>query len=184
MNIRSRGSIAVFLVSCVFFLFVFAASTVCADSGGESLPAARFAYRDGGTGGYGSPVTGATAYLTPVPEVHFVEVNGDGKTDLLVLERDTTEVRVLSHLSRGNGSFGTPGTFAIPLEHPDRTAFPLGDLNGAGLPDLVAHRYEKGEFTYNGIKAYLARGTGPFGAPVRRSCPRWCRGTRGFSSPR
>ncbi len=135
-------------------------------SGGESLPAARFAYREGGTGGYGSPVTGATACLMPVPEVHFVEVNGDGKTDLLVLERDTTEVRALSHLSRGNGSFGSPGTFAIPLEHPAQTAFHLGDLNGDGLPDLVAHRYEKGEFTYNGIKAYLALGNGTFGAPV------------------
>ena len=43
MNIRSRGSIAVFLISCVFFLFVFAASTVRADAGegaGDGSPAA------------------------------------------------------------------------------------------------------------------------------------------------
>ncbi|HNT57885.1 MAG TPA: SpvB/TcaC N-terminal domain-containing protein, partial [Syntrophales bacterium] len=56
--------------------------------GVTSLPAVGFMYQAGGTGDYGPAVSGVTGLVSAGPEVHFVEVNGDGKADLLVLERE------------------------------------------------------------------------------------------------
>jgi RHS repeat-associated protein len=97
------------------------------------------------------------------PDLHFIDLDGDGHADLLRLGADTTTW----HHSLGEDGFGQ----AIPAEQPDDERGPrlvhsdsrqlilLADMSGDGLTDLV--RVRNGEIGY-----WPNLGFGRFGAQV------------------
>ena len=110
MNIRSRGSIAVFLIACVFFLFVFAASTVRADSG---------------EGAGGSPDASGPSVIVVGPGSGAGE-DGDGSEGEPVATADPAE-------NPGEGTDEDPGD---PEEDPKPPVDAPEDKDGEGLEDL------------------------------------------------
>lgn len=60
------------------------------------------------------------------------DVNGNGRPDLAVVNRDSDSVRVL--LGNGDGTFGAAGDFAVG-DGPESVA--IGDVDGNGRPDLA-----------------------------------------------
>lgn len=95
---------------------------------------------------------GRSALLTP-------DVTGDGRADLLVLNRGVLSVR------RGNGAGGFGRAFAATKQLRGRVLVtPVGDLNGDRRNDLVARDPATGRLT-----AYLGNGNGTFRAqrPLR-----------------
>jgi hypothetical protein len=83
-----------------------------------------------GDGTFAPPVSypaGAVAY-----EVVAVDLDGDGKPDLVATDQEGNEIRVL--LNQGDGTFATPVTYAVGAKPSGLTA---ADLNADGRPDLV-----------------------------------------------
>ncbi|WP_162136355.1 FG-GAP-like repeat-containing protein, partial [Zavarzinella formosa] len=89
--------------------------------------------------------TFAPAPGSPVPvgsgpdSVSVVDVNGDGKPDLVTANRDDSNVSVL--LGNGDGTFA-PAAYFTPGDHPYSVA--IGDVNGDGKPDIVTANYGSG----------------------------------------
>jgi hypothetical protein len=84
--------------------------------------------------------------------VSTADLNGDGATDLAVLNSDMKTVSVLI----GNGD----GTFALNVDYPTGnypTALAIGDYDGNGLPDLAVANYHS-----NTISVLSGNGDGTF----------------------
>jgi uncharacterized repeat protein (TIGR03803 family) len=82
------------------------------------------------------------------------DLNGDGKTDLVVANSDSNTVSVL--LGNGNGTFQTQTSYATAA-NPSSVA--IGDLNGDGKLDLVT-----ANFTSGTVSVLLGNGDGTFRA--------------------
>ncbi len=135
-----------------------------------------------GQGGFGTPVVTHVnnytqyAYAT---RVVAVDVNGDGKPDLLIgggvpLETggfyDDGGVQLLTN--NGSGGFAAPVTYdkAPPAQNANyaeiTTGFATADVNGDGRPDLiVVHGGTGSGHTY--FEVSLNDGAGGFAAPTR-----------------
>jgi hypothetical protein len=83
------------------------------------------------------------------------DLNGDGNTDLVVVNYESSSVSVL--LGTGTGSFGAPSSLAVGA-YPYSVA--IGDLDGDGHPDLAVANAGS-----NTVSVLLGTGNGSFGAP-------------------
>ncbi len=83
------------------------------------------------------------------------DVNGDGKTDLIVADYASDAVSVL--LGNGNGTFQTQQTFFAGYEPP---AVALGDVNGDSNPDVIVANGQS-----NTVSVLLGNGNGTFRPP-------------------
>ncbi|MBX3339700.1 MAG: VCBS repeat-containing protein [Nitrospira sp.] len=126
-----------------------------------------------GTRTYGiSCIGGTSGGSNCQPSFSFVDVNGDGKTDVVYERADVTEFRVM--LSTG-ASFGTDTawgsrTYGIACLGPPncRPAFGYYDVNGDGKADFVYMRSDIDEWrvllsTGNGFGPDTAWGTRAYG---------------------
>jgi hypothetical protein len=91
----------------------------------------------------------ATAPIT----VMSADINGDGKMDLVVLNRNSSSVSVL--LGNGDGTFLGQQTFAAGVLP---RAAAMGDLNGDGKPDLALANNNAS------VSVFLSNGNGTFQA--------------------
>jgi len=99
-----------------------------------------------------------------------LDLNGDGKIDLVGYVVDASGWSVIVRLGNGDGSFGSPittpggqltrGTFA---------SLAVGDLNGDGKPDVVITAGNAAAFS--SFNVLLGNGDGAFGAPVPAYAP-------------
>jgi len=124
------------------------------------------------------PTSGSTGSPTSYVE-RIVDLDGDGKLDLVFLAQSTTGDFTLSTavssmqvaLGHGDGSFSTPATVAGPdiMVESFTDVIPasivVADMNGDGIPDIVA--VGSAATTYNlQIAIALGKGDGTFQAPV------------------
>jgi hypothetical protein len=102
--------------------------------------------------------TAAYQNVSPDP----VDLNGDGKNDLVITDSSASGAKVMVLLNNGSGGFGAPtqvwsGT-AVP-------SVQEVDLNGDGKPDLIIDT--SGTAGPTGVVDILINsGTGTFGAPA------------------
>ena len=111
-----------------------------------------------------SPLAGQVNFLTaphfPVGggphNVVAVDVNGDGKPDLVACNRTDATISIM--LGNGDGTFQSPRPYAVGAG-PNYVA--VGDFNGDGKPDLVVANGGAKQVT-----VLLGNGDGSFRAPV------------------
>lgn len=75
-------------------------------------------------------------------DAHFVDMDGDGRTDILRWSDDSSKNTVF--LSNGDGTFRRSDTFNItqPLQHSDgKTIMLLGDFTGSGTTEILRLSY-------------------------------------------
>ena len=96
----------------------------------------------------------------PHPDRAVVDVNGDGKLDIVAMNWDGT-VSVL--MNEGNG------TFAPKVTYNDigtgQTSMAIADLNGDGLPDIITSDYYGGVEGHD-VSVMINEGNGTFGTPT------------------
>jgi hypothetical protein len=108
---------------------------------------------------YGSG--GETAYSVAV-----VDVNGDGKPDIIVANSCATGSTCVSGtvgvlLGNGDGTFRAAVTYGSGGQY--ATSVAVGDVNNDGKPDLVVANYYTGSSNYTGsIGVLLGNGNGTF----------------------
>src|SRR5262249_19147102 len=85
-----------------------------------------------------------------------VDVDGDGKLDLLTANQSADDISVL--LNTGNGVFAAATT--VPTG-PTPVSLVAGDLNGDGYPDLATTSQATGE-----VSILLGKAGGAFAAPL------------------
>jgi hypothetical protein len=106
---------------------------------------------------FASPLQFAAGPVPPYGIVH-ADMNGDGKTDLVVTNRTGDSISVL--LGNGDGTFGAPITTSTGTgSAPEGLA--VGDVNGDGIPDIVT-----ADAGSNGITVLLGKGDGTFAPPL------------------
>jgi hypothetical protein len=108
-----------------------------------------------GGGRYGNPIAFDTAGI-PLA-IGAADFNGDGLTDVAILESGEVEI----FLNNGRGGFVEPrgGGPRIPAGfHP--TDLGIADLSGAGMPDLIVSN------SYGDILIFLGDGHGSFTTPT------------------
>ena len=88
--------------------------------------------------------------------IAVVDVNGDGKPDLLAANRGSSNVGVL--LGNGDGTFQTALTYGSGWE---TSSVAVGDVNGDGKPDVVVAGGQTGT-----VSILLGNGDGTFKAAV------------------
>jgi len=94
------------------------------------------------------------------PALAVADVNGDGKADLIVTDRNvptgfsngSNEVAVL--LGNGNGTFQSPANFATGAAP---SSLAVADVNGDGKPDLIVANEQS-----NNVSVLLGNGDGTF----------------------
>jgi hypothetical protein len=107
-----------------------------------------------GTGTLASPVF----YQVPGGglELHTGDVNSDGRTDLVVRPAGGT-AGLLVLLQTADGTMGSPMPYSV--NGFATTGFTLGDLNGDGLPDVVATVFSSPSGNYLARMLQTAQGT-------------------------
>ncbi len=99
---------------------------------------------------------------TPPTSVGLVDLNGDGKLDLVTASDAGDSVSVA--LGRGDGTFGAPSTVAAGARP---VGLALGDLDGDGHADVVVAN--GGSFgTMGGVSVLLGKGDGTLRAAATR----------------
>jgi hypothetical protein len=106
-----------------------------------------------GDGTFSVFASSANAGITP-SAIAAADLNGDGKADLVVSNKNGFSSIVSVLLSNGDGSFKVPVTYGVQA---DPTAVALGDLNGDGKPDIAV-----ADFLGTGLDILLNNGDGTF----------------------
>ena len=116
-----------------------------------------------GTGKFKPAVYYPTSSAAQEGEVYLVDVNGDGKLDIVTENADGT-ISVL--LNKGNGTYKA-GTLVTGLSaiYPHSVYLTFADFNGDGKMDIGA---EGGQTE---VYVLLGTGTGTFGAPIQTVTP-------------
>jgi hypothetical protein len=109
-----------------------------------------------GNGAFSAFATAANAGITP-SAIAAADVNGDGKADLVIGNRNGFSSTVSILTSNGDGTFKAPVSYSLDG---DPTAIAVGDLNGDGSPDLAVTT-----FLGKGLDVYLNNGNGTFSIP-------------------
>ncbi|MFH2058107.1 MAG: toxin TcdB middle/N-terminal domain-containing protein, partial [Pseudomonadota bacterium] len=111
-------------------------------------------------GSFGSPIVYDTNAENIAGHIHFGDINGDGRADLLKSNTNETAIRVYLASSTVEGSFDYIGerSFSAGL---GKTR--LADVNGDGLPDLIEllNGWD-GEESYGLIRVHISDGSGGF----------------------
>jgi len=111
-----------------------------------------------GTGAYGNP-QGSSEEIYPEPGPVPVDLNGDGKTDVLALQVDPNYY-LTSLLSDGTGKLSAPIRTQLPNTLYASNIY-TGDFRHVGKQDALLAS------SYNGSLTYLSgNGDGSFGTPV------------------
>ncbi len=116
-----------------------------------------------GTGKFKPAAYYATGSTAQELEGFLVDVNGDGKLDIVTENADGT-ISVL--LNKGNGTY-KPGTLVTGLSaiYPRNVYLAFADFNGDGKIDIAA------EGSQTEVYVLLGTGTGTFGAPIQTVTP-------------
>jgi hypothetical protein len=128
-----------------------------------------------GNGTFGASNAVSSGYV--ISQVIAADYNNDGKTDLILFSEGEqsdgdplTTAGILLLPGNGDGTFGAPaqigtGNFFLTGA--------LADVNGDGLPDLLASLYSTNgpPNTYLGLSTLLGEGGGAFSAPVNTLAP-------------
>ena len=124
-----------------------------------------------GLGGFSEKVIQtptSTGYGVEAWRFHVVDVNGDGRDDLVAALIGDSEgsrgIRLQSFLSNGDGTFTlglttTPQTSGYSSQ---RWAFHTGDVNGDGLVDFIATYIGESGGAGIRIQAFISNGDGSF----------------------
>jgi hypothetical protein len=108
-----------------------------------------------GDGTFGQPIVSALSTTATNPYLMLAaDFNGDGKSDVVVLDDNSSGFQVL--MGRADGSFGTP--VDTPLTY-SVVSFAAGDFNKDGKADLVVATANNGVSSMN---VYLSNGDGTF----------------------
>ena len=111
--------------------------------------------------GNGAFHAGPTLALGEAPSaIALADLNGDGKLDLVVEDQDHNSLSVF--MGVGDGSF-TPGPTAALAAGDYPLSLAVGDVNGDGIPDIVAG-VANGP-TASNVDVLLGEGGGAFAAP-------------------
>lgn len=118
--------------------------------------------------GDGTFTLGDSYALDPEPfGIATADLRNDGKTDLAVASLESPGLAVL--LGNGDGTFQQPvyydfgGSFAVS---PSSVTVAAGDMNGDGIPDLVAAATViANNISYSAVLIFLGKGDGTFGPP-------------------
>jgi len=118
-----------------------------------------------GTGKFKPAVYYSTGSAAQEQEVFLVDMNGDGKLDIVTQNADGT-ISVL--LNKGNGTY-KPGTLVTGLSaiYPHSVYLTFADFNGDGKMDIAAAT----EGNITDVYVMLGTGTGTFGAPIQTVTP-------------
>jgi FG-GAP-like repeat len=99
-----------------------------------------------------------------------LDLNGDGKIDLVGYVVDASGWSVIVLLGNGDGSFGSPITTpGGQLQRGTFASLAVGDLNGDGKPDVMIIAGTAAGFS--SFNVLLGNGDGTFGAPVSAYAP-------------
>jgi FG-GAP-like repeat len=114
-----------------------------------------------GDGTFGKPV--ATNAGTGLWQVQAIDVNGDGKLDIVALAVGVSNGQVLVYLGNGDGTFQSGVTYTV-FANNSISQLIVGDFNGDGKVDIAAAGYTANA---NGpVGVMLGHGDGTFGAAV------------------
>jgi hypothetical protein len=116
-----------------------------------------------GAGKFGAPVYYSTGSTAQAYDVFLVDVNGDGKLDIVVSNQDGT-ISVL--LNKGNGTFGTANLItSLTSYNPHLNSLAFGDFNGDGKIDIAVGNYGSDQ-SQSAVYVLLGNGDGTFQAPI------------------
>jgi len=87
----------------------------------------------------------------------FVDINGDGLTDILITHMESHYSTIYRYLSDGDGSFTYKGGTSLPrlsdIDH-------FTDVNGDGLVDIITYDYDRMSYT-SSVYIFMVTGNGP-----------------------
>jgi hypothetical protein len=114
--------------------------------------------------GDGTFTLGASYTLDPSPlAIVAADLRNNGKTDLAVAALESPGLAVL--LGHGDGTFQQPVYYDFPAATSSVTVA-VGDMNGDGIPDLVAApTVNPNNTNYSAVYIFPGKGDGTFGSP-------------------
>jgi hypothetical protein len=109
-------------------------------------------------GGNGGPAAESILPGSNISSLALADVNGDGKPDLVAVNKFGGSVYVA--LNQGHGIFGFAQTYHVPggLLSPAPCEVAVGDFNGDGKPDIIVTAPR-----LNSVSVLLNTGNGAFG---------------------
>ncbi len=107
----------------------------------------------------------AHTYTLPLPgsAIATADLNGDGKLDLLIVTIDpiTQAGSLVVMLGNGDGSFGSPASFAVGTTLGAPIPIRIANFNGDGKSDVVVLNINS-----SNLSVFLGKGDGTFTSPV------------------
>ena len=104
---------------------------------------------------------GGSGVSNRADSIRFADLNGDGRSDLVVVQ--SLGSKALVYTGKGDGSFeNTPIESAVSEPFTYTFSSQLGDMNGDGKLDLVSYEYQRDGRFRTGTHVRLGDGTGRF----------------------